>query len=221
MTLCDRVLEWLPYSEPFLFVDGFDHIDENGASGHYTFRHDQSFYQGHFPGNPVTPGVILIETMAQIGLVGLGMYLELLRRTGRSEPKKSESLPSTDNSVDGSGGVDYSESVRELPSLSQAPGLAFTESEVAFLHPVLPGQTVFVRSEKIYFRLGKLKCRVEMFLREGSKNTVRVCKGRMSGMILPPPPTNDFPSKEGSTSTEQGTSTEEGLSTEQDRSTES
>ena len=35
------------------------------------------FYKGHFKGNPITPGVILIETMAQIGLVCLGIYLTL------------------------------------------------------------------------------------------------------------------------------------------------
>ena len=43
--------------------------------GAYRFREDEFFYRGHFPGRPITPGVILIETMAQIGVVAFGMYL--------------------------------------------------------------------------------------------------------------------------------------------------
>ena len=65
----------MPYSRPFLFVDEFSEITEHGAKGSYSFRKDEYFYQGHFPENPVTPGVIMTETMAQIGLVGLGMFL--------------------------------------------------------------------------------------------------------------------------------------------------
>lgn len=65
----------LPYSQPFLFVDELLHVDENSTSGTYTFKEDLDFYKGHFKDNPVTPGVILTETMAQIGLVCLGIYL--------------------------------------------------------------------------------------------------------------------------------------------------
>jgi 3-hydroxyacyl-[acyl-carrier-protein] dehydratase len=43
--------------------------------GEYTFRPDEWFYAGHFPGDPVTPGVILLEAMCQTGLVALGIYL--------------------------------------------------------------------------------------------------------------------------------------------------
>jgi len=65
----------LPYSRPFLFVDELLQVDENSVSGTYTFKEDLDFYKGHFKDNPVTPGVILTETMAQIGLVCLGIYL--------------------------------------------------------------------------------------------------------------------------------------------------
>ncbi|MCP2025256.1 3-hydroxyacyl-[acyl-carrier-protein] dehydratase [Flavobacterium sp. HSC-32F16] len=65
----------LPYSKPFLFVDELLSVDENSAVGTYTFSEDLDFYKGHFKDNPVTPGVILTETMAQIGLVCLGIYL--------------------------------------------------------------------------------------------------------------------------------------------------
>ncbi len=65
----------LPYSPPFLFVDELQEVNENGATGHYTYRADDYFYRGHFSNFPVTPGVILTETMAQIGVVSLGIFL--------------------------------------------------------------------------------------------------------------------------------------------------
>ena len=69
------IIEKLPYSKPFLFVDELLHADENSVTGTYTFKEDLDFYKGHFKDNPVTPGVILTETMAQIGMVCLGIYL--------------------------------------------------------------------------------------------------------------------------------------------------
>lgn len=70
-----EIIKRLPYQKPFLFVDGIDVISEDGITGHYTFKEDESFYKGHFKNNPITPGVILTECMAQIGLVCLGIYL--------------------------------------------------------------------------------------------------------------------------------------------------
>ncbi|MGD1946262.1 MAG: 3-hydroxyacyl-ACP dehydratase FabZ family protein [Croceivirga sp.] len=70
-----EVLDKLPYQSPFLFVDDLTDINENGVQGNYTFRSDSYFYQGHFKGFPVTPGVILTECCAQIGLVCLGIFL--------------------------------------------------------------------------------------------------------------------------------------------------
>ncbi|WEK20840.1 MAG: beta-hydroxyacyl-ACP dehydratase [Candidatus Pedobacter colombiensis] len=70
-----EILAHLPYTKPFLFVDDLEEIDENGVKGSYTFDADLDFYKGHFKDHPVTPGVILTETMAQIGLVCLGIYL--------------------------------------------------------------------------------------------------------------------------------------------------
>ncbi|MXO04945.1 3-hydroxyacyl-ACP dehydratase FabZ family protein [Flavobacterium sp. HBTb2-11-1] len=69
------IIAQLPYSEPFLFVDELLYADENGVTGTYTFSENLDFYKGHFRDNPVTPGVILTETMAQIGMVCLGIFL--------------------------------------------------------------------------------------------------------------------------------------------------
>ncbi|MBT8297926.1 MAG: hydroxymyristoyl-ACP dehydratase [Maribacter sp.] len=69
------IIQRLPYQAPFLFVDALEHVDETGAKGNFTFKKELDFYKGHFKTNPVTPGVILTECCAQIGLVCLGIYL--------------------------------------------------------------------------------------------------------------------------------------------------
>ena len=71
----EEIISKLPYSQPFLFVDEILEVDENGIRGTYTFDANHEFYKGHFKDNPVTPGVILTETMAQIGLVCFGIHL--------------------------------------------------------------------------------------------------------------------------------------------------
>ena len=70
-----EIIALLPYQKPFLFVDGIDEISGESVTGHYTFKKEEFFYEGHFKNNPITPGVILTECMAQIGLVCLGIYL--------------------------------------------------------------------------------------------------------------------------------------------------
>ncbi len=69
------ILDQLPYTKPFLFVDQLTALTEDRVEGEYTFTEDEYFYAGHFKDNPVTPGVILTECMAQIGLVCLGISL--------------------------------------------------------------------------------------------------------------------------------------------------
>ena len=56
-------------------MDELISISEDRVEGYYTFKEDEYFYKSHFKDNPVTPGVILTECMAQIGLVCLGIYL--------------------------------------------------------------------------------------------------------------------------------------------------
>ena len=70
-----EIIKLLPYQKPFLFVDDIETISDEGVTGHYTFQREESFYEGHFKNNPITPGVILTECMAQIGLVCLGIYM--------------------------------------------------------------------------------------------------------------------------------------------------
>ncbi|PNW27179.1 3-hydroxyacyl-ACP dehydratase FabZ family protein [Formosa algae] len=70
-----QIISLLPYQEPFLFVDELTLMSSEGITGHYTFKKESYFYKGHFKDNPITPGVILTECMAQIGLVCLGIYI--------------------------------------------------------------------------------------------------------------------------------------------------
>lgn len=137
-----EIITLLPYSKPFLFVDEITSINENGLVGHFTFDESLDFYKGHFKDNPITPGVILTETMAQIGVVCLGIYL--LNKT------------CTNDTV-----------------------IALTSSEIEFLQPVFPNEKVTVISEKVYFRFGKLKCKVTMRNERGEE----VCSGSIAGII--------------------------------------
>ncbi len=138
-----EIISQLPYSEPFLFVDEITSITENGAVGNYTFDENLYFYKGHFKDNPITPGVILTEVMAQIGVVCLGIYL-------------------LNNKI------------------NKNIVIALTSNEIEFLKPVYPKEKVTVISEKIYFRFGKLKCKVRMINKLG----IEVCQGKIAGMIV-------------------------------------
>jgi 3-hydroxyacyl-[acyl-carrier-protein] dehydratase len=91
-----EIIKLLPYTKPFLFVDEITAISENGIEGNYTFKEDAFFYKGHFKGNPITPGVILTETMAQIGVVCLGIYLLKDQTSIENEPQ----IALTSNQID-------------------------------------------------------------------------------------------------------------------------
>lgn len=70
-----QVLSALPQRDPFRFVDEILELDDDRIVAAFRFREDSDFYRGHFPGNPVTPGVLLLEAMAQAGVAAHGVYL--------------------------------------------------------------------------------------------------------------------------------------------------
>jgi len=138
-----QIISNLPYSKPFLFVDELTHVSESGIQGNYTFDEDLDFYKGHFKDNPITPGVILTEVMAQIGVVCLGIYL-----------------------------------IND--KFTKATSIALTSTDIEFLKPVFPKEKITVISDKIYFRFGKLKCKVTMVNQNGDE----VCTGTIAGIIV-------------------------------------
>lgn len=104
-----EVLAAVPQREPFRFIDEILELGSDHIVAAHTFSPEADFYRGHFPGNPITPGVILVEAMAQAGVVALGIHL-LEREVGSDEAVKFNTL-FTDANVEFSGIVQPGERV--------------------------------------------------------------------------------------------------------------
>ena len=151
-----KILNLIPQKSPFRFIDQILEVNDQFIIGSYKFKKDEFFYQGHFPSKPVTPGVILTETAAQIGLVAFGIYLENQKKAGALALKNLEEN-----------------------NLSPNFGMAFTSVEMDYLKPVFPEDQVFVKAEKVYFRFNKLKVKAKMYF----ESDEIICKGELSGMF--------------------------------------
>jgi 3-hydroxyacyl-[acyl-carrier-protein] dehydratase len=98
-----EVLGLVPQQEPFRFIDEIVELDAEHIVARHTFSPEADFYRGHFPGNPITPGVILIETAAQTAVVAFGIYLYALEMSREDVDKMLTIF--TDCSIDFSGAV--------------------------------------------------------------------------------------------------------------------
>jgi 3-hydroxyacyl-[acyl-carrier-protein] dehydratase len=74
MTASD-LLALLPHARPFRFVDRVIEVTPDQIECSYRFDPEEYFYPAHFPGEPITPGVILLEALGQGGVVLQGLYL--------------------------------------------------------------------------------------------------------------------------------------------------
>ena len=65
----------IPHRPPFLFIDKILEIDGNGAKAELEIKPNLTFLEGHYPGNPIMPGVLLCESVFQTGAVFLADFL--------------------------------------------------------------------------------------------------------------------------------------------------
>jgi len=107
----NTVLDLIPQKRPFRFIDEITALDKDRITGRYRFREDEFFYRGHFPDRPITPGVILIEAMAQTGVVGLGLYLLLHQGNTIDDIRKYVTLFAMVDNVDFAGIVSPGEEI--------------------------------------------------------------------------------------------------------------
>ena len=127
-----EVLDLVPQQAPFRFIDEIISLDEEQIVGAYRFREDEYFYRGHFPGRPITPGVILIEAMAQVGVVAFGIYLLACQKNMRPG------------------------------QMNMPLSLFSLADNVEFKGMVAPGERVIIKGEKVYFRKNTIKANVSM-----------------------------------------------------------
>jgi len=77
----DEILRTIPHRPPFLFIDEIVEIREDGVTCKRTIRMEEPQFEGHYPGNPIMPGVLLCESCFQAGAIYLAKQME---QDGRS-----------------------------------------------------------------------------------------------------------------------------------------
>jgi 3-hydroxyacyl-[acyl-carrier-protein] dehydratase len=77
----EQIKGMLPHREPFLFIDAVTTLEANLIEGYRDIKADEFYFPGHFPGYPVLPGVLMVEAIAQIGIMLVCKFRE--ERRGR------------------------------------------------------------------------------------------------------------------------------------------
>lgn len=135
--LSAALLEAMPQKDPFRFCDEIIELNDEKIVSRYHYRAEEWYYKGHFPGRPVTPGVIQIETMAQTAVVAYGIWLVFKEYEEKGGPHPSEFLT------------------------------VFTDVEAEFFREIPPETTVTITGEKIFWRRKKLRCQASIILPDG------------------------------------------------------
>ena len=83
----NQILKYLPHRYPFLLVDRIEEVinesDLKQVTGYKNVTYNEPFFQGHFPDEPVMPGVLILEAMAQIGAILLS-FQDKFKEEGRN-----------------------------------------------------------------------------------------------------------------------------------------
>lgn len=139
------ILDLIPHRWPFRFVDEILDVNADRASGYCYFDPELPAYEGHFPNEAITPGVLLTEAMAQTTVLPMGIYI-------------------------------LNEDKQDLDTLK----FVMSSNQVDYFLPVWPGSRLLIEAEKMYYRFGKLKCKVEML----NDDRQLVCRGEIAGMLV-------------------------------------
>ena len=77
-----EIMEIIPHRYPFLLIDTIEELEPGvRAVGKKCVSANEPYFQGHFPGNPVMPGVLILEALAQVGAVAMLAQPEIKGRT--------------------------------------------------------------------------------------------------------------------------------------------
>lgn len=178
----EEILRCFPIIAPYKYIDEIIFVSPGSIVATYRFKLDEYFYKGHFPGYPITPGAILMESSVQIGLLAFGMYLvgnghvELSDISSELAGGHTSLLPDAVSPIH-VGDLD-------IPSGISSNFFSYrfflVSSDLVFKHIILPEEKIIVSAEKIFFKMNKLKVKIKVETTTGRL----ACEGIVSGFVV-------------------------------------
>ncbi|MBR5765508.1 MAG: 3-hydroxyacyl-[Lachnospiraceae bacterium] len=77
-----EIMEIIPHRQPFMLIDAIEEMEEGkSVRARKCISYNEPFFNGHFPGEPVMPGALIVEAMAQAGAVAVLSMPEMKGKT--------------------------------------------------------------------------------------------------------------------------------------------